>query len=185
MKAKKTEVEEVSPFIQIKAVQRDWVGYDPALLEKACKKGLELERKVRQYEEVSPKHAREKFWTNWGNVGAGAALVAIIGAVAFVICVFVVWGVRSDKWEKGYAAGKSETLTEAITFVESQYRHVDQSQIRLEFPNGTDYLNKEKWVNDHTGIEPYEYPNAGEAGKKYDDLVKQGMAYKIFISPKQ
>jgi hypothetical protein len=183
---KRTEVEEISPFLQIRMVQRDWSGYDPNLLERACKRGLELERRVEQYEDISPKHGREKFWTHWGTFAAASGYTILLAGLAFLICVFVVWGVRSDKWEKGYAAGKTEILSNAISFVEAQYRHVDQSQIRLEFPNGVDYLNKSKWVEEHYGHEyPWQFQTREEAAKKYDDLVKSGEAYKIFISPKQ
>ena len=178
---KKIEIEEISPFIQIKAVQRDWVGYDPVLLKKACQRGLELEAENKRFRDFSPKEARHQFWENWGTAGAVMLSALAIAAMAFLICVFVVWGVRSDKWEKGYAAGKMEMATAAITLVESQYRHVDQSQIRLEFPNGTDILNKSKWVDFNTG----KFDNALDVAKRYDELVKNGGAYRIFISPKQ
>jgi hypothetical protein len=168
----------VSPFIRMKATYIDWTGYDATLIEEACEKGLELEELVKQFRDFSPREARQRFWTHWGTFGGIFAFLALIG-------LFVLFGLaiaNSGYYDKGFKEGRQTAVASAIAFVEAKYRHVDPSQIRLEFPNGTEIFTLKDYVISK-GYSPEYEDNMKKYANEYNTLIANGGAYTIFITP--
>jgi hypothetical protein len=177
----------VSPFLRMKAAYIDWTGYDAALIEEACDKGLELEEENKRFRDFSPKEARQRFWSNWGTFGY--VVVVLIVIALFTLGIVAIGD--SGWYSKGYNAGRQEAVSSAIAFVEARYRHVNPLQIKLEFPNGTEIFTLKDYVKSkgHDYDELPENPS-WENGyskkgfqKEYNDLVASGGIYRIFVEP--
>jgi len=171
---------QVSPFLRMKAESIDWQGYNPTLVEEVCERGLELEQENKEYRDVSPQEAHEKFWVNLSQwVGAFVALLICGGVV-----IGVAAAIHSDKYREGYQDGRSSAVSAAIAFVEAKYRHVDPSQIRLEFPNGTEVFS----LKDYVRTKGYNIDNMSDRSKKefakeYANIIENEGAYTLFITP--
>jgi hypothetical protein len=171
----------ISPFLQMEVEQKDWQGYNANLVDEAIARGLQLEEENKKFRDFSPKEARRSFWSNWGTFGGIMGCLAIVGAfVLFVVWVSLAMS-NGTKYNEGFKAGEEASVAAAIAYVEGQYRHVSPDQIRLEFPHGTDVFNKDSWIARNQGSNE----TTSDTFERYQSLLKEGGAYKIFITPQK
>jgi hypothetical protein len=175
-----------SPFYRLQAEQVNWTNFDPNLVEEVVKRGIDLEEENNRLKNFPPKEARKAFWTHWGDFGAVMSIAAVIG-VCTILVALIVWACNnSNSYNDGFKNGSEQQVAAAVAYVEARYRHVDPSQIKLEFPHG--YIFDFKGYVHSLGFgDPsgYTKDNIEKWTKDYRDFQDNYTPpYTIFITPK-